>query len=163
MRWDIINREIDEILYLGIIEPSVSEWQNPIILIPKLERSVMFCVDYREVNKAAAFDANLMPRANVLLDHLGSAVYLTAIDLTDGYWQVPMVLEDKPKMAFAAPTGLYQFTQIPFGLHEVVSTFQWLVDHDLQGCQAFAHAYIDDIIVGSQAASQHQEEYAPGK
>lgn len=90
-----------------------------------------------------------MPRADVLLDQLGAAKYLTALDLTKGYWQVPMNPEDKPKTAFATPTGLYQFTKMPFGLHGAAATFQRLVDRALQGCSSFARAYIDDIIVGS--------------
>lgn len=62
---------------------------------------------------------------------------------------MPMNPEDKSKTAFTTPMVLYRFTRMPFGLHGVAATFQRLVDRALQGCSAFAQAYIDDIMVGS--------------
>ena len=51
-----------------------------------------------------------MPR----VDELGPARYLSTLDLTKGYWQMPSTRE---KMAFATPEGMYQYTVLPFGVH----------------------------------------------
>lgn len=123
-----VEREVDEMLRLGVIEPSQSEWRSPIVLVPKPDGSIWFCMDYREVNKLAQFDAYLMPQADILIGQLGRAQYLSALDLTKGYWQVPIRPQDRKKTAFTTPSGLYQFRWMPFGLHGAAATFQRLVD-----------------------------------
>ncbi|XP_054841809.1 uncharacterized protein LOC129333892 [Eublepharis macularius] len=154
-QWDAVAREVDEMLRLGVIRPSTSEWRSPIVLVPKPDGSVRFCVDYREVNKVAKFDAYPMPRADVLIDQLGTARYLSALDLTKGYWQVPMAPGDQEKTAFATPQGLFEFQVMPFGLHGAAATFQRLVDRALTHCQGFATAYIDDILIYSPDWTSH--------
>lgn len=72
-------------LRLGVIEPSHSAWRSPIVLVPKLDGSIQFCVDYREMNKMARFDAYPMPQADILIGQLGRAQYLSALDLTKGH------------------------------------------------------------------------------
>lgn len=44
---------------------------------------------------------------------------------------------------------------MPFGLHEAAATFQRLVDRALEGCESFARAYIDDIIVSCRTWKEH--------
>lgn len=44
---------------------------------------------------------------------------------------------------------------MPFGLHGAAATFQRLVDRVLAGCEAFARAYIDDIIISSSTWKDH--------
>lgn len=34
-------------------------------------------------------------------------------------------------MAFPMPFGLYQFTKMPFGLHEGIASYQWLMNQIL--------------------------------
>lgn len=154
-RWEVIGREVREMLNLGVIEPSDGAWRSPVVLVPKPDGSIWFCVDYRGVNALAKFDAYPMPKADILIDQLGTARYLSAPDLTKGYWQVPMHPPDREKTAFATPQGLYQFTRMPFGLHGTAATFQRLVDRALAGCETFARAYIDGIIICSATWEDH--------
>lgn len=127
-QWDVVNQEVADMLRLGVIEPSQSAWRSPFVLVLKTDGSIRFCIDYQEVNKIAQFDTYPMPRADLLIDQLGKAQYLSALDLTTGYWKIPVALEDREKTAFATPRGLFQFRRMPFGLHGVAATFQCLVD-----------------------------------
>lgn len=45
------------------------------------------------------------------------------IDLTKGYWQIPLHSLKSPKTAFVTPSGLYQFTMMPFGLNWAAASF----------------------------------------
>lgn len=74
------------------------------------------------------FDAYPMPCIDELLERLGEAQYFTTLDLTRGYWQIPLDTSSKEKTAFATPSGLYQFVRMPFRLHGVLATFQRLMD-----------------------------------
>lgn len=150
-----VEQEVAEMLRLEVIKPSTSEWQSPIVLVPKPDGSIRFCVDYWEVNGLAQFDAYPMPQADILIGQLGRAQYLSALDLMKGYWQVPVRPQDRVKTASATPTGLYQFKRMPFGLHRAAATFQRLVDRALEGCKGFARAYIDNIVVSSSSWPEH--------
>ena len=85
-----------------------------------------------------------------VIDRLGRARYLSTIDLTRGYWQVPLSEESKKKTVFTTPAGLYEFTTIPFGLHGAPAIFQKMKDRILQGTQQFAAVLMDDIIIFSE-------------
>lgn len=136
--WDAVDQEVREMLCLDVIEPSRSAWRSPIVLVPKPDDTIRFCMDYREVNKLATFDAYPMPQADILIGQLGQAQFLSALDLMKGYWQVPMRIQDREKTAFATPTGLFQFKHMPFGLHCAAAIFQRLVDRALEECESFA-------------------------
>ena len=57
-----------------------------------------------------------MPRIDDLIDGLGQARFISTLDLTKGYWQMPVAEEDRHKTAFTTPIGLFQFRVMPFGL-----------------------------------------------
>ncbi|CAM5143851.1 unnamed protein product [Natator depressus] len=145
-------------LALGVIQPSASPWASPMVLVPKKDWSVRFCVDYRKLNAITVSDAYPMPRPDELLDKLGGARYLTTMDLTKGYWQVPLDADAWLKSAFITPLGLYEFLTLPFGLKGAPATFQHLVDQLLRGMESFAKAYIDDICVFSQTWEDHMSQ-----
>lgn len=47
-----------------------------------------------------------MPRVEELLEQLGSALFITTLDLTKGYYQVSVHSEDREKTAFMCPMRL---------------------------------------------------------
>lgn len=59
----------------------------------------------------------------------------------------PLGQTKNPQTAFAAPSGLYQFTMMPFGLNGTTASFQRVMDKALKGVQDCVVAYIDDILV----------------
>ena len=48
-----MERQIDELLEHGLIEPSTSEWRSPVVMIHKRDRSYHFAVDYCKFNATA--------------------------------------------------------------------------------------------------------------
>lgn len=121
---ELVQEELREMEEDGIIEESNSEWASPIVLIPKKDGSLRLYVDYRRLNSVLEVDAYPMPRIDDLMDRLGGAKYLTTLDLTRGYWQVPVERNSRPLTAFTTPYGLYQFVVMPFGLKGAPATFQ---------------------------------------
>ncbi|XP_063070441.1 uncharacterized protein LOC134461440 [Engraulis encrasicolus] len=150
-----IEQEVKSMLELGVIEESKSPWASPIVLVPKPDGSVRFCNDYRKLNEVSQFDSYPMPRVDDLVDSLGHARFLTTLDLTKGYWQVPLTPASKEKTAFATPEGLYQYTRLPFGLHGAPATFQRLMDRVLGPHKRYAAAFLDDVVIQSPDWESH--------
>ena len=150
-----VQEELKEMEANEIIEPSASEWAAPVVLVAKKDGSLRFCVDYRKLNSVTSCDAYPMPRVDELIDKLGSAAYITTLDLIRGYWQVPVEERCRPLMAFVTPFGLYQFKMMPFGLSGAPATFQRLMDQVLRGLDTFSAAYLDDVVIFSASWSEH--------
>ncbi len=150
-----IEEEVQEMLRLGVIEPSRSPWSSPIVMVPKPDGTLRFCNDFRRLNEVSEFDGYPMPRVDELLDRLGGTRYISTLDLTKGYWQVPLTEEAKPKTAFSTPSGHWQYRVLPFGLHGAPATFQRMMDILLRPHQSYAAAYLDDVVVHSESWEEH--------
>lgn len=143
-----LKKEVDLMLRLGIIEPSKSEWCHPVVLVPKKDGTIRFCIDFRYLNSVTKFDAYPNPRIGDLTDRLGNSKFLTTIDLSKGYWQIPLTRRSRELTAFKTPLGLFHFKVLPFGLHGAPASFQRLMDQVLRGL-TFTAAYLDDIVIYS--------------
>ena len=150
-----IKEEVGKMLDLGVIEESHSPWSSPIVIVPKPDGSLRFCNDFRKLNDVSRFDSYPMPRADEMIERLGAARFVSTLDLTKGYWQVPLTDRAKAKTAFSTPQGLFQYTVMPFGVHGAPATFQRLMDRVLRPHQNYSSAYIDDIIVFSVTWELH--------
>ena len=151
--------QVRQMLETGVIRPSCSPWASPVVMVRKKDGGLRFCVDFRQLNAATIKDAHPLPRIDDLLDALHGACWFTTLDLKDGYWQVPIREEDKPKTAFRTSNGLlYEFNRVPFGLTNAPATFSRLMDRVLDGVAWEACLYyLDDVIVFSSTWEEHLE------
>ena len=152
---DTVMKDLSEMEEAGIIKQSTSEWASPIVLVPKKDGTLRMCVDYRKLNSVSEADAYPMPRIDELIDRLGGAKYISTLDLTRGYWQVPVAKSSQPKTAFTTPFGLFEFVVMPFGLHGAPATFQRMMDRLLNGIGDYAAAYLDDLVIYSDDWEKH--------
>ncbi|XP_050456461.1 uncharacterized protein K02A2.6-like [Cataglyphis hispanica] len=89
----IIDAEVEEMERAGVIEPSRSAWNSPIVVVRKKDGKHRFCIDFQKVNEVTEKDAYPLPQVTATLDKLRRARYLTTLDLKNGYWQVPLAPE----------------------------------------------------------------------
>ena len=151
-----VKKMLAEMQEKDIIAPSKSPWASPIVLVPKKDGSLRFCVDYRKVNEITCKDAYPIPRIDDTLDTLAGCKCLSTLDLKSGYWQVEVDPQHREKTAFCTHEGLFQFNVMPFGLCNAPTTFQRLMDMVLTGLQwSSCIVYIDDIIVVGRTFEEH--------
>lgn len=150
-----IREEVKSMLDAGIIVPSDSAWTSPVIPVKKKDGGIRLCVDYRRLNAVTQDDKYQMPRVDEQVEQLGNAKFISTIDLTKGYYQVPLAPEDRSKSAFVTPMGKFEFTRMPFGLKGAPTTFQRLMDKVLSPCHQYASSFIDDIVIRSATWQEH--------
>ena len=152
---DEVAKELEEMRRHGVIEPTTSPWASPMVVVPKKDGTARICIDYRRLNSVTAMDAYPLPRIEEILDSVGAAAYISTLDLSKGYWQIPVKPEDRDKTAFISPMGLFRFTTMPFGLCGAPATFQRAMDELLRGRGDFTRAYLDDIVIYSTTWDDH--------
>ena len=77
----------------------------------------------------------------------------------NAFWQIPLSPESMEKTAFVTSSGLYEWTQMPFGLCNATATFQRLMNRifeDLsQGYGNLVLCYVDDILIATDSIEEH--------
>ena len=84
--------------------------------------------------------------------------FFLTIDLRSGYYHIGLTEGSRPKSAFVVPMGKFKFLRTPFGLSQVPTYFQLLIDNLLQRCSKFTMGYLDDIIIFSVSKEEHLEK-----
>ena len=151
---EVVEKEIQVMLDLEIIEPSKSPYSSPVVLVRKKDGSCRFCIDFRGLNKITVFDAEPIPNVEDLFVRLAHSRFFTKIDLAKGYWQILVLPEDRPKTAFATHQGLFQFIRMPFGLVSAPAVFARMI-RMLHLADLSAENFFDDILVHSASWSDH--------
>ncbi|CAK1600321.1 unnamed protein product [Parnassius mnemosyne] len=145
-------------LSLGVVSPSQSAWNSPVVMVQKPNGDLRLCLDCRKLNAVSKPDAYPLPYISSILDQLRDAKYLTSIDLSAAYWQIPYDSEQSAdKTAFTVPRrGLFRFNVMSFGLVSASSTMQRLMDR-LFGPEFNNKVFCfqDDIIIISSTFSEH--------
>ena len=151
-----IERRVKEMLAKGWIQTSHSGYGAPVLFVPKPDGALRMCIDYRALNKITKSNKYPLPRIDDLMDTLSGARCFSALDLTDGYYQLALQPEDVPKTAFNTHIGKYEWKVLPMGLKNAPSVFQAVMN------QLFAPllhkcvcVYLDDLLVYSRTKEEH--------
>ena len=115
---------IEKLSKQGEIEPSVSEWSAPPVLVRKKTGELRYCIDYRSLNAKTYKDSYSLPLIEDCLDSLYGKKLFCILDLCSGYYQIPLEKESRKKTPFNTRFSSFQWTRLPMGLCTTGATFQ---------------------------------------
>ncbi|GFU59342.1 retrovirus-related Pol polyprotein from transposon 17.6 [Trichonephila clavipes] len=87
---EILKSEVNKMIELKIIEPGESDFTSPLILVEAQGKEAMPCIDYRRLNKVTRTQFFPLPNIQELLEKVSTVKYISILDLTRGYWQIPL-------------------------------------------------------------------------
>ncbi len=141
------RQELNNLLELGIIKPSLCKWSSPPIPIKKKDGGLPIVVDVCKINEVTVPEPFFMPTVDSIKSRVGDSKFLSKLDLLKGIHQVPLEESSKKYTAFSWPCGKFQYQRKPFGLKNAPATFQLLMQCVLKGLEAYALGYLDDVVV----------------
>ncbi|GFN74006.1 reverse transcriptase [Plakobranchus ocellatus] len=144
-----LRDELGEMEDLGIIRKSSSPYASPVVVVKKKDGTNRVCIDYRRLNKLTNFDSPPGTPLAGILQGMEKDQYFSKIDLSKGYWQIPVRKEDIPKTAFVTMDCHYEFLRMPFGMMNFGATLTRVGKKFLCGMDNVVD-YIDDLLIHTE-------------
>ena len=82
---------------------------SPIIPVKKTEGSKCLCVDFRKLNHVIVDEDYYMTLIEDILDQVEDRKYLSKVDLTKGFYRIPVKPDDRDKTGFCTPWRKFRF------------------------------------------------------
>ncbi len=142
--WQVLT-EMEE---KEIIRRSTSEYASPLILVRKKNGDLRVCTDFRWLNRKTLKDAHPLPHQAACLAALGGNALFSTMDLTSGFYNMPLHEDDRKFTAFTTPMGLFEYNRLPQGLCNSPGSFMRMMT-SIFGDENFLSllCYLDDLIV----------------
>lgn len=102
-----MQKEIDNMIEVGIIEFLISFYVLLVVLVRKDDFFIRFCCDYRVLNSIIVFDLRFMLCMDDLLNEVSRVNFISKIDFIKGYWQILLDEDVKQKSVFVIFMGYY--------------------------------------------------------
>ena len=149
---DEIKRQVEAMLELNIIRPSMSPYASQVLMVPKPNsKAKRFCIDLRRLNSCTQSMLWPIPNIHEMLSRIvnQSPEIFGKIDLPAGYWQVAVDEVCRHYTAFVTFMGTYEFNRIPMGHKNAGAYFQKEVGTDLLAglLYVICELYIDDLLI----------------
>lgn len=85
---------------MAVMDPASGEWACTVVMVPKLDGSILFCIYDRKLNLMTIKDAYPISRMDECIESLGEATIISTLHCAAGYWQITVAEEDRPHLFF---------------------------------------------------------------
>ena len=154
---DEVWAHVKEMLEAGAIHPSQRPWCNAVILVPKKDGGLHFCIDFHKLNARTKKGSYLLPQIQEAIESLVGAGHFSCLDLKAGFWQIAIDETSKQYTAFTMGNlGFFECEHMAFRLCNTTAMFQRLMQNCLGELNlTYFLIYLDDIIVFLKTEKEH--------
>ena len=140
----------------GLISHSTSPYSAPILLAKKKTYGYRFLTDFRRVNEQCDKVVYPLPRIEDSLQRLDNPKIFSTMDLTKGFWQIPIHPDDRKIFAFSTENMHLEYQVAPMGAKNAPSYLTALMQLVLRGLPPkHIISYLDNILVADSCIEDH--------
>jgi len=144
---------------LGFIYRTDSPYSAPVFLVLKQDGvSYRPVINYGLLNQQTVKARYPLPLQSDILNKMRGSRVFSVLDLSSGYFHVPVAPESQHKTAMSTPFGQFAWTRLPMGLCNAPATFQKMIDHIFADIKdMFVQVFLDDVAVYSPSLEEHEK------
>ena len=148
------KREFDRLESIGVLKRDHnSPWAAATFIIPKKTGDVRVVTDFRKLNMVLKRKPFPLPKISDILQKLEGFTYATAIDLSMGYYHIPLDESTQELCTTVVPWGKYRYLRLPMGIKNSPDVFQNVM-MEILGDLPFVRVYLDDVLITSSDSFQ---------
>ena len=135
-----------------ISEPT--DWCAPMVPVIKKNGNIRITVDFKKLNQNVKRPHLMLPNLDDIAPKLAGSKVFSTLDISGGFYQVPLEPESAPLTAFITPHGCYHFTRVPMGINIGPESFQMKIQEkfgNLPGCEII----MDDMLIYGEDVQTH--------
>ena len=153
---EIIDCQAHEMIADGLVGHSKSPFSAPILLSKKKCGGWRFLTDFRKVNERCNKVVYPLPRIEDSIQRLENPRFFSSMDLTKGFWQIPIHPDDRKFFAFSTESMHLEYLVAPMGAKNSPSYLSSLMQLILRGLPIqHVISYLDDILVADTNMEDH--------
>ena len=151
-----LEKELNKLEEQGIIEPvKTSERAAPIVVVPKSDKSIRVCGDYKmTLNKCLHEEQYPLPNTEDMFATLAGGKKFTKLDLAQAYSQLELKSGSEKYLTINTHKGLYRYNRLAYGVSSAPAIFQSVMDRILTGLPNVM-CRIDDILITGRDDAEH--------
>ena len=151
-----IDEQAHQMIADGLVGHSTSPWSAPILLAKKKCGGWRFLTDFRKVNDACDKVVYPLPRIEDSIQKLENPRFFSSMDLTKGFWQIPVHPKDRKYFAFSTESLHLEYLVAPMGAKNSPGYLSALMQLVLRGLPIqHVISYLDDILVADTNMEEH--------
>jgi hypothetical protein len=164
----VMEKIVDKLLQAKIVQPSKSAYNSPALLIRKANfdknkedeiSQYRLCIDYRSVSRLICpvfMPLTSLDSACQSLANAGNVRFFSSIDLSSGFYQIPLAEKCREITAFSTRSRHVEFRKMPMGFRNspagfLASLYEILRDN----MSANLSIYMDDCIIFHSNFEEH--------
>ena len=123
-----VREQIQEMLKDDILEKFFSDYVNPLTLVERPGKGIRICIDAHRVNALMVLDRVKVDPMKELLQRFHGSKYITTIDLSSAFLQVPLHRSSRKWTSFQFGNQVYEYKVVPYGFKNSLSAFIRVLD-----------------------------------
>ena len=158
-----MKKEIQRMVAIGVLEKLLhdddSPWASPSFCQAKKTGDIRILTDFRKMNAAIQRKPFPLPRIGETIQRLQKFKSATALDLSQGYYSIPICNKSQKICTTVLPWGKYAYKRLAMGIACAPDIFQSIM-MELLGDLDYVLVYIDDILIVQREGESTEDHLA---
>lgn len=153
-----VKEQLDKMERDGVIKKvtEATDYCAPIVPVRKKGGKIRICVDYKKLNKNIKRPHLMLPNLEDIAPQLKNSKVFTTLDVSSGFWQVPLDKDSAHLTTFITSFGRYCFLRLPMGINVGPEEFQRKMSETMNGLRG-CEVIMDDILIHGETQKEHDE------